>query len=384
MIKVTYIGWLGYQNIGDEAFLPANMRLFPDCQLVPNNRRFESKITLFGGGTLFPRWPVWIMKNKYNYAIGIGMRSPSFWGPPHPWQIEILREFDFRFLGVRGPHSQEILASYGIESTVTGDTALILEPDSYESTESGLVGINVTKTGRFKHDKGPNIWGFDEEQLINVMMRVCSKLEAMGYRLLLLSFHPDDTVYLKKIAKSLKKVEVLSNTTDPIRLLNAVARCEFLIGEKLHSTVFSACCYVPFISLEYRPKCLDFTASLGLEDFTVRTDELSAERILDLFGELSQNGTQYSENLRLKVNRQRELLRQYSRNIQEEWDELDISWSTIDEMVQISRQKLLKEKIRISSYIRRIFGLYDKHKIDFLSKIFMMAFYNMISISYLV
>jgi polysaccharide pyruvyl transferase WcaK-like protein len=354
MTKITYIGWLGYQNIGDEAFLPANMKLFPDCWLVPNNRRFESKITLFGGGTLFPRWPVWIMKNKYNYAIGIGMRSPGFWGPPKPWQIEILRGYDFRFMGVRGPHSQELLASYGIESIVTGDTALILEPNSYEATEKGLVGINIAKIRGAKHVKGSDIWGSDEEQLLDVMMRVCGKLEALGYRLLLLPFDPDDTIYLQKIAAALHNVELLGDMSDPIQVMNAVSRCEFLIGEKLHSIVFSACCYVPFISLEYRPKCRDFTALLGLEDFTVRTDEVSAERVLDLFGELSRNRPRYSDDLRLKVNRQREVLRQSSQNIQDEWNQLDTSWSTVGKKVQMVRQKLLKEKIKISSHIGRL------------------------------
>jgi polysaccharide pyruvyl transferase WcaK-like protein len=337
MTKVTYIGWLGYQNVGDEAFLAANMQLFPDCRLAPNNRRFESKITLFGGGTLFPRWPVWIMKNKYNYAIGVGMRSP--------------RGFDFRFMGVRGPHSQELLASYGIESTVTGDTALVLEPNSYDATEEGLVGINVAKIRGARHVEGSDIWGSDEEQLVDVMMHVCSNLEALGYRLLLLPFDPDDTVHLKKIATTLHNVELLGDMSDPIQVLNAVSRCEFLIGEKLHSIVFSACCYVPFISLEYRPKCRDFTALLGLEDFTVRTDEVSAERILDLFGQLSQNRTRYSNDLRLKVNHQREVLRQSSHNIQDEWNQLDTGWSSVGEMVQMVRQKLLKEKIKIISRI---------------------------------
>ena len=357
MTKVTFIGWLGHQNIGDEAFLPANMKLFPDCHLMPNNRHFESKITLFGGGTLFPRWPVWIMKNKYNYAVGIGMRSPSFWGPPDPWQIEILRRFDFRFLGVRGPHSQKLLASYGIESSVTGDTALILEPNSYDATEMGLVGINMAKIRGAKHVQGSDIWGSDEERLMDVMIRVCVKLEALGYRLLLLPFDPDDIVYLERIAALLHNVELYENMTDPIQILNAVSRCEFLIGEKLHSVVFAACCYVPFVCLEYRPKCRDFTTLLGLEDFTLRTDEVSSEKILDSFNELSRNRVRYSDDLRLKVNLQRKLLRQFSQNIRDEWSQLDNSWSTVGETVQMVRQKLLKEKIKISSRI----GHFDRN-----------------------
>jgi len=189
---------------------------------------------------------------------------------------------------------------------------------------------------------------------MDVMIRVCVKLETLGYRLLLLPFDPDDIVYLERIATSLHNVELLRDIIDPLEILNAVSHCEFLIGEKLHSTVFSACCYVPFISLEYRPKCRDFTALLGLEDFTVRTDEVRAERILDLVGELSRNRARYSDDLRLKVNRQREVLRQFSQNIRDDWNRLDTRWSTIGEKVQMVRQKLLKEKIRISSRIGRL------------------------------
>jgi len=346
MKKITYIGWLDYENIGDEALLPANMKLFPDCELVYNNQHFESKITLFGGGTLFPRWPTWIMKNRYNYAVGIGVRCPSFWGSPKPWQIDILKAFDFRFIGVRGPRSKEILASYGIESKVTGDTALILEPNSYKSTEKGLIGINIAKLKGDKYVKGSDIWGSDEKHLLKVMTRVCVELEALGFRILLLPFYPEDIIYLEKITKSLKNFKMIRDLSNPIKILNEVSRCEVFIGQKLHSIVFSACCYVPFISLEYRPKCRDFTELLDFEDFTVRTDELDVEKILDLFKEIYRDRQQHSEDLYLKVNRQRNILRQTAEILQNDWNQLDTNWSTHDKMVQMVKQKILKKKLK--------------------------------------
>ena len=44
----------------------------------------------------------------------------------------------------------------------------------------------------------------------------------------------------------------------------------------------AAAANVPFVSLEYQPKCRDFAASIGWEQFVVRTDKISPNGLIDL------------------------------------------------------------------------------------------------------
>jgi len=78
---ITYIGWLGFTNLGDEAFCDVNKRLFSKYRLVPSghwsSQKQYSKITLFGGGSLLPVWTWLIKPNRYNYALGVGVRDPK-------------------------------------------------------------------------------------------------------------------------------------------------------------------------------------------------------------------------------------------------------------------------------------------------------------------
>jgi len=78
---ITYVGWVGHYNIGDEALYLVNTKLFNQYLLVPSLKEKCSNISLFGGGTLFPYYAQIIHPNKYNYAIGVGVKNPTFWGP---------------------------------------------------------------------------------------------------------------------------------------------------------------------------------------------------------------------------------------------------------------------------------------------------------------
>lgn len=55
---------------------------------------------------------------------------------------------------------------------------------------------------------------------------------------------------------------------------------------KLHAGVLAAAANVPFVSLEYQPKCRDFAASIGWDEFVVRTDQIRPDRLIDLVSAL--------------------------------------------------------------------------------------------------
>jgi len=44
---------------------------------------------------------------------------------------------------------------------------------------------------------------------------------------------------------------------------------DFLVAFKLHAGILAAACNVPFVLFEYQPKCRDFMASAGWEQFCI-------------------------------------------------------------------------------------------------------------------
>ena len=53
-----------------------------------------------------------------------------------------------------------------------------------------------------------------------------------------------------------------------------------MVNLKLHAGFLAAAANVPLVSLEYQPKCRDFAASIGWEEFVIRTDRLQTGRLL--------------------------------------------------------------------------------------------------------
>ena len=64
--------------------------------------------------------------------------------------------------------------------------------------------------------------------------------------------------------------------------LNRIEKLDLIVCLKLHAGILAAAANVPFVSLEYQPKCRDFAASLGWEDFVLRTDQIQPRRLIGL------------------------------------------------------------------------------------------------------
>jgi polysaccharide pyruvyl transferase WcaK-like protein len=88
---------------------------------------------------------------------------------------------------------------------------------------------------------------------------------------------------------------------DPNRFMARVSKMEAFVGLKLHSVILAMCAHVPSIMLEYRPKGLDFMASLGLEQFNVRTSDVEPSALFELLSELVGRGTHWSEMIRQRL-----------------------------------------------------------------------------------
>jgi len=74
------------------------------------------------------------------------------------------------------------------------------------------------------------------------------------------------------------RLGVLRQVEDAPVLVELMRRAHFTVGLRLHGNVLSAAAGTPFVSLAYRLKSFDFADSIGMGEFTLRTDTVIQER----------------------------------------------------------------------------------------------------------
>ena len=356
--KILYYGWLGHKNIGDEAVYLANKLLFSEYDLVTNYEDENANTTLLGGCTMLPgefrrKEGSRIRKSRLNYAIGMGIQDPDFFRflgrfETRPltarrrlkvpagkiggamrlidnklnnplklydcftdYDYEKIRNFGFNRIGVRGPRSQEILAQYGIPSTIVGDTALYLKPTEYNYEKNYKIAICI-------RDKGMK-WE-ESKNYLKEIISFCNSLSD-DYRFVILPIYPPDVKINKTISGKINNSKILdfSDNVNINGLLDEITTCDLMIGEKLHSNVLSACCHVPFISIEYDPKSTDFVKTLELEMLNIRIGRVSEEKLDSLFHEII-NNDKILNKLKSNVEKLRTKLEEFAESIKQEID----------------------------------------------------------------
>lgn len=307
---VPYIGLVGYHNLGDDVLYEAHQKLFPSHRLVPYRKdsvivekaaslfhRPFSKHAILGGGTLINDGDVWLNKARHllehgnkMFCIGTGAESSAFYGKEdtdnpllQKW-LPVLEQFEF--IGVRGPQSKAILDSAGAKNVIiTGDTALSLTEETMEPRDrQGVVGITYGDVA------GNPMWGDPKRYRVELVKVIRSLIEG-GSKILLLPIWsidiPSNESLLQEInhpnCTMVKAYESYESFSEQLR------KCDVFIGQKLHSTILALMNRVPSIMVEYRPKCRDFMSSLGLEEYIIKTSDLTLDSFMGLYDKVLEN-----------------------------------------------------------------------------------------------
>lgn len=308
--KILYFGWLGHQNLGDEALFYCIKELFEDgAILYPTDKYvrlfFKAKLKnyfqglMLGGGTLINRNDFIIDELLRlsdpclkHIVFGTGVANEDFWqqfearsNRNDEWKDFLLK---CDFVGVRGPVSLNYMKGLGIEKAmVIGDPVLYLGLNKIiPKKKNKRVGINFGQTSN-------KLWGGKDETVNKLIYDLVRLLHEKGWTISLFNVHDKDLTHILQFIEKHRlsdKINIFDATKCSVK--NTLAFFENIsvfIGEKLHSSVFAACSYTPFIMLEYRPKCFDFTSSIGYERYNFRVDQVSAEQIIKRVGELYEN-----------------------------------------------------------------------------------------------
>jgi polysaccharide pyruvyl transferase WcaK-like protein len=350
-----YIGWLGEENLGDEAMFDACRLLLPsfawrpvqdmmgprrglrtllaggprafreagwrrvlDVVLHEADHRTGREVALLGGGTLINRNRGWLQAYRAVKArvarpvpvFGSGVANPEFWRNTPGWadtRAEWRAELaDLPAIGVRGPLSARLLDEAGVANVrVVGDPALMLA----ENGPEGDLDRVVINTGSC----GGQIWG-TEEGMMTGLATLARKLRARGVEVAIVPIWPPDETACRELARSAGLSD--DDVSPPARTAGdyraAIGKAAVVVAVKLHAAVLAAAAGIPFISVEYRPKVRDFADSLGWGRFCVRADQADGAALERLVEEVRADWPARRAELAERVAVLRSSLRSYS------------------------------------------------------------------------
>lgn len=296
---ILYSGWVGYGNLGDELLFVAHEKLFPEHNLIPYHRMSFLKLFIWlnkknikgcflGGGTLINLPGSWLKDTKDMlsmglpvFALGTGVNFKLTEPGKQPMVNDSIRNWigpleQFRYLGLRGPLSAEVLdARLQRPTEVVGDTALSLAPDLYAAPEKdNIIGICVGYSKEISQI-------FDADTYRAIFFTFIKEYIAEGFEIILLPVVRKDEAFNYKLLKEVNDIRcsIAGFRGDQQRYFSGVASCTLFIGQKLHGTVTATMLRVPSIMVSYHAKCVDYMHSIGMEDQIIFMNDLSVRSL---------------------------------------------------------------------------------------------------------
>ncbi len=280
---VSYIGWLGRQNFGDEIMLRAVRELLPEARVgyeIPS-----AKLLLLGGGTLINRMTYLESLRRHDsprverVVFGSGVADPEFWGITEPIDQWIDFLDSCTYVGVRGPRSKAILREWGYKGDleILGDPGLSVQPTGSVVVDEDLVVISPAFAGG-------ELWGESDQRVFTAIADLVAGLRAEGRPIAYVSCYPGDDRFIMDIMRRSGTVdsEYVAAYADQEAGMELLARAGVVVAERLHAAVISAAEGTPFVGIEYRPKIMDFARSVEQEDMVIRSDVVTSEKLAAL------------------------------------------------------------------------------------------------------
>ena len=284
-----YIGAHSGRNLGDDAMFDALKdawkTMWPDRQLVsvelPWHERRLGRVGLsgppffsggiLGGGTLIgPFWEsqvrTMLRQGVPMWSLGTGAGSCGF---IQPYQLDLATWTpllkDFVRIGVRGPLSVDKLRAIGIDNAeVIGDLALILTRETLQTpSQTPQVAFNLSLPR--SHEEN-----YDEKDKLREVETVLREIVKRGWKIAPFAMNAVDLEPTRAAlaGAGIENLEIpLLTSVD--EFWRIVGPSTFVVAVRLHAAILAACAGVPTLMLGYRDKCMDFMASMDLQEWHV-------------------------------------------------------------------------------------------------------------------
>ena len=173
---------------------------------------------------------------------------------------------------------------------------------------------------------GPS-WHGNREHVFIEIAKFCIALKKEGYSPILMPFWRRKMRVINKISE-ITDTPIFKNWRNPEKVIDLISTCSVLVGEKIHSIIFSAAAFTPFISLVYRPKCKYFAEIMGFEEYCLNTENLSHKKLIIMLQNLLDNWNKKRNQLIKNVIKYRTILRESAEEIKKDIKNLPLDkWS---------------------------------------------------------
>jgi len=291
---IGYFGAYAKNNLGDVAVYKTIEQHKIWSKLHTLNRKDwngfqgavkKSTAILIGGGTQISvllnrkHFALLARSNKPIWIFGAGVGSCGF-SEQIPVDLNPIVPFlnQVEYFTVRGPWSMAELKKYGINNIqVLGDPALGYAQSTYTNASSATRRICVNLTFPTHCD--------EIEVYTNLFRKLSLFLHRLAKERWTIDFVAIEPTDAKIINKFLTHYSVSCNQLfcvyeDPIKYLRTIASADFVLGIRLHSAVLAACAGVPFLLVNYRPKCYDFASSIQRADSLINPQNISFQELV--------------------------------------------------------------------------------------------------------
>lgn len=311
MKKILYIGWLGFNNLGDELMWemfrdlsgkyldPSEYQVIPSLPGVNLKDTSPYDVVVLGGGSLLIPGYIDILHQAVK-----NRKKTMIWGSGHDRlekvhvnnqgkivsdlvqsknnQSVMLTEImqDVAFCGIRGPLTYQYLEQIHVpmdKVRISGDPGYLLSLPHSEhkggQSRAPIIGINWGTA----YNK---IYGQNEMLVEDALVRAAHRYIGEGYKIYIYAVWGPDRTACKRLYDKIGQPDQtildleLHNCQ---QLMNIVQHFTMTVNFKLHANILSAAAGVPFICLGYRFKCLDFVHSLNLSNSLIPTDSPALE-----------------------------------------------------------------------------------------------------------
>ncbi|MGM8215068.1 polysaccharide pyruvyl transferase CsaB [Bacillaceae bacterium W0354] len=201
----------------------------------------------------------------------------------------LMRVFGNRanLITVRDGGSKELLHELGVrkpETVVTADIAFAY-PETHDDTclnslpevvrGSRLVGVSIRP------------W-FDEKKLYRELAVYLDELISQGFTPVFIPMEGHHDVkasnWVVEQMEHAEKCHVLGPDFTPNQYLQMMKHCEFVIGMRLHSVIFSTVAGTPVVPISYDPKVEEIAKQVGVWDYGMRLEDVDVGRLREKTG----------------------------------------------------------------------------------------------------
>jgi polysaccharide pyruvyl transferase WcaK-like protein len=196
-----------------------------------------------------------------------------------------------KLVSVRTPASKKTLISVGCNPDrikVIGDPVLLASADRKKSKIAGrfrdkrpVVGVCPSMCFNINV-----LFGRNEAKVRGGFTEFIKYLIDKKFNVVVFPVLPEEITVHWEIVRKIRSKRLcrINNIIGLEQTMRLMRDCDIIVGQKLHTSVLATASGTPFVSVAYRPKCIEYAESVNCLDCVVRTDENLPKRMIEVFG----------------------------------------------------------------------------------------------------